>query len=282
MVNDYSYGYFPKKGRGEKDLEGIISRNKDIKVSVYVSTKNRYYTTLIPCLISIMNQTKKVDELLIFDDSDDQLDLRNDHTYSCIFRTLDQKGISWKFIFGEKKGQVLNHQKALYECKNEWLWRLDDDEIAEQDALEKMSSIIQDNTGAVGCLILDPQTNIQSLPPNISDNKIKDILCGQNIQWYKFHDIKEVEHLYSSFIFRKEAMKGCYCDKLSEVGHREESIATHNLYRKGFKLLINPNTIIWHWRNPQGGIRSYQDEKYWRHDEEIFHQKLKEWETSSY
>ena len=132
------------------------------------------------------------------------------------------------------------------------------------------------DVGAVGGLILDPKSNYYKLPI-LASNRIEDINLGLNIQWFlhKDNNIKEVDHLYSSFIYRKDLAE--YCSNLSQVCHREETIMTYNLKRKGYKLLVNPNCITWHFRFPEGGIRDNSRKEDFDHDELIFKNKLIEW-----
>jgi hypothetical protein len=46
--------------------------------------------------------------------------------------------------------------------------------------------------------------------------------------------------------------------------------------RKGWKLLINPDSVTWHLHEGQGGTRSHKQELY-ASDERIFIKKLNEW-----
>jgi len=260
-------------------------------VTAVVSTKGRYFSTLSNTLISIANQTHKVEKILLFDDNDvkDRKDLREVPLYTYIFNMLSKKGIELYVEFGEGKGQVLNHQKSIERCKTEWIWRLDDDNIAEPDVLEKLLSVADEKTGAVGGCVLDPS---MMLSHSLASSKMEDIYLGVNEQWFKitpkfvykpyvgvdgYDGPREIDHLYSTFVYRKEAAKHGYCMELSKVGHREETVFTVEMRRNGWKLLFNPQATTWHFRNPEGGIRSEKDSIYWKYDELVFEKKLKEW-----
>jgi hypothetical protein len=54
------------------------------------------------------------------------------------------------------------------------------------------------------------------------------------------------------------------------VAHREETLYTYGIYQKGYKLLVVPNAITWHLKNPEGGIRSETKKELYEHDEAIF------------
>ena len=71
-----------------------------------VATRGRYYTTLPLTLQAIINQTLKVDKLVIFDDNDEPKDMRNELTYAHFFQMLDIKGIKWEWIYAQKKVSI--------------------------------------------------------------------------------------------------------------------------------------------------------------------------------
>lgn len=267
--------------------EEKISSNEDLtkeKVIASVSTRGRYFTTLPLCLMGIASQTRVPDELIIFDDedADKKIDLRTNEIYVNIFNLLDKKKISWRVIFGKGIGQVVNHQ-AVFDMvdENDLIWRLDDDNIPEANVLETLLKYMKPNVGAVGGLILDSKNNCNP-NPNAS-NKIKHISRGLNEQWFypkKIFDNKNVDHLYSSFLYRKQASPNGYCKELSRVGHREETIFTYEMKLNGYDVLFTPKCITWHFHNQTGGIRDNTKEEMWIHDEKIFNKKLKNWENN--
>jgi len=56
-------------------------------VTVTISTRNRYYSTLPLCLVAIANQTIVPQKIILFDDGDHK-DLREDDLYKNIFTLL--------------------------------------------------------------------------------------------------------------------------------------------------------------------------------------------------
>lgn len=229
-----------------------------------VATRGRYHTTLPLVLNAIINQTRPVDKLVIFDDNDEPQDMRNELVYSYFFRMLDIKGIKWEWIYAEKKGQHHIHQQANF-MGYDWVWRCDDDAIPEPNVLETLCGYIDPKLGAVGGAILTP--------PDMPDTSnvtgcIDNIDREPNIQWNTIKQVKEVQHLHCSFLYRAGVAE--YNTGLSRVAHREETLFTYELYRKGYEVLAVPNAITWHMKNPQGGIRSETNkEMYWR-DNQIF------------
>jgi hypothetical protein len=126
--------------------------------------------------------------------------------------------------------------------------------------------------GAVGGLILSPSP----LPiPHNAANLISDLNLP-NIQWFKQPpQLLEVDHLHSSFLYRRGVAN--YELSLSPAAHREETLFSYSIKRKGFKVLVDTSAVTWHFRAATGGIRSHQDPGFWNHDENVFAQKLLDW-----
>jgi len=249
-----------------------------VDVTVEISTKDRYYTTLPIALVSVANQTYKPKKVLVFDDGEGK-DLREDPLYSSIFALYASKNIDLVVMFGQKKGQVHNHQGAISLATTEWIWRIDDDDAPEANVLEKMVRHIRDDVGAISGLVLVPGEFSEDMGEG--SGKIEDIFTKPHIQWFKFSGVKEVDHLNNTFLFRKSAVKHGYCMELSPVGHREETMFTYEIKLAGYKLLVDSEAVIWHLRSPKGGIRSYEHAFFWDHDERIFQRKLEEYGVKS-
>ena len=234
------------------------------KVLCSVATRGRYHTTLPLVLNAIINQTRLPDKLVIFDDNDDPQDMRNELVYSYFFRMLDIKGVKWEWKFAEKKGQHHIHQHAN-RAGFDWVWRCDDDAIPEPNVLEELLLYAIDGVGAVGGAILTPPLdhntdNVTGLIDVINDEP--------NIQWNTIKAVKNVDHLHCSFLYR--AGIADYNLGLSRVAHREETLFTYALKRKGYDILAVPNAVTWHMKNPEGGIRAEKNQALYAHDEMIF------------
>jgi GT2 family glycosyltransferase len=234
------------------------------KVLCSVATRGRYQTTLPLTLNSIINQTKKVDKLVIFDDNDEPQDMRKELVYSYFFKMLDIKGIAWEWVYAHKKGQHHIHQMANT-MEFDWVWRVDDDAIPEPNVLQTLFNYTSKKVGAIGGAILTPPLQFESFKPT---GKIENIDTEPNIQWSFIHKVKEVEHLHCSFLYRAGVHD--YNTGLSRVAHREETLFTYGLYLKGYKILAVPNAVSWHLKNPNGGIRSETNQKLYEQDELIF------------
>lgn len=240
------------------------------KVLCSVATRGRYHTTLPLVLEAIINQTKLPDKLIIFDDNDEPQDMRVNTIYQHFFQIMDIKGLKWEWLFAEKKGQHHIHQKANL-MGYEWVWRVDDDCIPEPTVLQSLYSYAMqiDNVGAVGGAV------ITGSPINASKSTglIENIDSEPNIQWDFIKGIKQVDHLHCSFLYRAGIHD--YNLGLSRIAHREETLFTYGLHQKGYKVLTVPYATSWHFKNPEGGIRSETKREMYDHDEFIFKNILK-------
>lgn len=242
----------------------IMKWDKKETVLCSIATRGRYRTTLPMVIEAVMNQTKKVDKLIIFDDNDQPEDLRDDFLYAHIFHILNLKGIDWEWRYAGKKGQHHIHQMANTEGFD-WVWRCDDDAIPEPNVLKTLYSYIAPNIGAVGGAVITPP--LQGTYLN-STGTMASIEVEPNIQWGYIEAPKAVEHLYCSFLYRAGIQD--YNLGLSRVAHREETLFSHQLHMRGYDLLVVPDAITWHLKNPHGGIRDGAKQEMFEHDEQIF------------
>lgn len=238
--------------------------NKTILCSI--STRGRYDTTLPLAIMSVANQTLKPDKLVIFDDNENPIDVRQIQHYLYLFQILDEKGIKWEWLFAEKKGQHYNHDKAN-KMGYEWVWRLDDDTVAEPHTLATLYSHTRDDIGAVGGSVLTPP-EIGTIE---ATGLIKNISVEPNLQWGHIHHVQDVDHLHCSFLYRAGVVD--YNLGLSRIAHREETLFTLELKEKGYRNLVVPNATVWHLKNKNGGIRDGTSDMF-EQDERIFQNRL--------
>ena len=238
------------------------------KVLCSVATRGRYFTTLPLVLSAIINQTRPVDKLVIFDDNDEPQDMRSEMIYQYFFQMLDIKGIAWEWQYAGKKGQHHIHQRANT-MGYDLVWRVDDDAVPEPNVLENLIKHFDRRVGAVGGSVLTPP-----YMPDTSNStgRIDDIDKEPNIQWGRINASRNVDHLHCTFLYR--AGIADYNLGLSRVAHREETLFTYNLAQKGWQIKVVPDAITWHMKNPEGGIRSETKEEMYHHDEQIFRNTL--------
>lgn len=245
-------------------------------VTVGIPTKGRY-DSLDKTLLSIALQTRKPAEVIIVDDSDNPVNLTTVPHYEHIFRLFDEKGIKWQVKFGQKKGQHHSHQMIQELAQTDWIFRIDDDEVAEPDVLRRLISVaIQDEKiGAVAPSVT--MANPQMLPTGLK-NSIRTVKKSPNMQWFRGTGEHPADHLYSCFLYKKGVVR--YDLTLSTVCHREETIFSYSLKRAGYKLVVNMDAHVYHFQSQTGGIRTFKDPQLWAHDEGIFNAYLSLWNVS--
>lgn len=251
---------------------GVVRMEERKHILCAIPTKNRYHTTLPLAIASVISQTMKPDRLIIYDDGEHK-DLRQFPTYMYLFKSLDDAKIMWNVEYTDGKGQHRAHQKSNT-SGYDLVWRLDDDTYAMPDVLEKLYSHIKDDdkVGAVAGSVITPGEEAKDIT---FATGLFDINSMSNIQWRKGKGVVEVEHLYSSFLYRANIAH--YNLELSKVAHREETMFSHELFLKGYKLLVDRSAITYHYRNPEGGIRTERDGRLWEHDEQIFRKQIDKW-----
>lgn len=227
-------------------------------------TRGRYFTTLPLVIQAIANQTRPVDRLVIFDDTDEPVDVRQEPLYQQLFWMLNEKKIAWEWLFAEKRGQHHIHQHAN-RMGSDWVWRCDDDAVPEPNVLENLLKHAVEGVGAVAGAVLNPPSTSGS---EGSTGLIKDVLTEPNLQWSRVKEVRQVEHLYSTFLYRAGVHD--FNLGLSRVAHREETLFTWGLHQRGYKLLVVPDATTWHLKSPTGGIRTGAKQEMFEHDERIF------------
>ena len=233
-----------------------------------ISTRGRSQTTLPMALQAVMNQTRKPDKIVIFDDNDVHQDLRHDPIYKNLFWMMDAKEIAWEWIWAGKKGQHHNHQIANW-MGFDWVWRVDDDAIPEPNVLGVLLAHTGPKVGGVGGSVHMPPHYFEEANPT---GKIEAIDHEPNPQWQRVNKIKRVDHLHCSFLYRAGVYD--YNLGLSRVAHREETLFSFGLKQKGYELLVVPDAVTWHLKAPSGGIRMESKEEMFAHDEQIFRNTL--------
>jgi len=248
-------------------------------ITVIISTRGRYHTTLPLCLMSILNQSYSPIEVILVDDNDVK-EFYNIPINKEILKLFKLKNIDFSYFHGESKGQVYAQKIGIDNSKTDWIFRTDDDNILESNVLEILSGNINEKVGALSGIII---SNIYNKLRKIEIhgdiyNKIEDIYSSFNIQMCGNQDnkIKKVEHLYSNYLFKKDIIKSDITLDFSPAGHREDTVFTHEIYRKGYDLVVNPKCIIYHLNEQKGGNRTHQNEQT-NINEKKFIQKMKDW-----
>lgn len=253
-------------------------------ITVLLTTFGRYETTLPICLLSLVNQSRVPDRIVLVDDNKekkfyDSSELKN------IISFLRIKGIQFDYYHGQSKGATSALQIGLDKISDGWVLKVDDDNSLEYNVIELFENNISNNVGSIGGLIIDKtirQDIEYNLYPKCVDgyyNKIENIFSEFNIQLIQNQtdEIKKVEHIYSNYFFRRDLVRS-YPIELSPSCHREDTIITHTIFRKGYDLLIIPKAKTYHLQTSKNSGDGKWDSTM-NKNELIFIEKMKEWEV---
>jgi len=252
------------------------------KVLIAIATKNRP-THLTALLTSIFNQTYRNFDVFIFDNGDGDEILNNGalNKQMELLRARGHAACIWKNSPSQNAPDT--HQKLLEkanESEYEYVFKLDDDCILENNTLEILMDSIQADpkVGAISCPILNPSIpkTHQIMPMDYPEQTLANLYHNRQWTWKKNLASEEVEHLHSSFIYRTKAMNeiGGFPSGLSKVAFREETLSTYPMFLNGWTLIYDPNPTIWHMKADMGGCRDNNIEGLYITDEAEFRNRI--------
>jgi len=203
-------------------------------------------------------------------------------------------GVPVDIIRGPRRGPAWAHQVALnylsYGCGGaapDLVLRLDDDLVLEsRDFIERLWRVMRDRpeVGAVGGVYPDaghPEVKpVEYMGGRGYSVTIAGMLAGEDsAQFYRWDKARlvEAEHLYSSFMYRREAAVavGGFATWYSAQAHREETDFTHRLHLAGWRVLVDTGAVARHERCARGGLRAVAREELRRADEMLFIERLR-------
>ena len=255
----------------EKPKLERITPNDRVVVDVVTRDRHGYLCSLITSLL--MQTFKNWDLIIECDDKDESMPA--DYQVQSLMHRCWHEGHAWQILRSQRQGPHMAHDRTLQVAlkdPKQWklILRIDDDIWVKPDYLEKLfNAFLEDEAcqvAAVAGVYLDPKRPDaeQMVPPGWEKNIRYAGLIEPNVMdpfvsvYPPGTGIREVQHLYSSFLFRTKCAQaiGGYCKQLSPIGHREESDFSYRFNLAGWKLLINPSAIGYHYWAPSGGIRS--------------------------
>jgi len=257
------------------------------QLTIGIPTRNRL-DSLIRLIDSITKQTFKNFELLISDDGnmyDLEYEIRN--------RFPD---LSFKVTKGKRVSLPVNRQTILDNATCEYVVMCDDDHSMKPDCIEELyNTAITTNAAVVSAIWPSPVAEV------IDYNSVKHLeeyrLDLDNIGegthfWWKngwktfcvFH--KSPQLIESQFagggcvLYKKEVVKkvGGFPDYYSPVSFREDTDISYRVFLAGFKVIVNPKAIAYHFPEQSGGCRDTKDVDLLReNDGNLFIQKILQW-----
>jgi len=246
-----------------------------VQIEVGIPTKDRY-EHLALALWSVAEQTYQDFKITIIDDSDDRKDVRELPYILPILNRLDSEGHAWRLFYGDKKGPHWALQKAIDLSRCPYVFLFDDDAILDTKCLEHLVEAwneVEKNTpgkiAAVGPIVTIPGANREFyyLPEGYKWFKRYNgfideygMCYGDHIWRYHPNDeLQECSNL-QGFLFDLEKAKeiGGFDLNYNITAFRTETDFCYSLFKKGYKLYVQPKALIWHSHSPVGGIRSLE------------------------
>lgn len=237
-------------------------------ITCVIPTRDRY-DSLFSCLVSVLLGSKKPNEILIYDDSVKKKNIFKQER----FLYLKQFGVKIEVIPTEQIGQSHIHELSQADARYPLIWRIDDDCLVDKNCLSYLVSNMDKTVGAVGGLIHIPGKIPLTVEreQSINETNFHVQMCG-----HRTLTPFEVEHLHCSFLYQKGIVPFAY-KILDKCGLCEETIFTHELYRMGYKLLVDPRAVTYHFQSKKGGMRDHHIEKGYEINREILEHKKKLW-----
>lgn len=223
----------------EEEYKNNIERadlNKETyKIAAVVVTYNRL-KLLKECIEAIRNQTRKLDEIIVVNNSS------TDGTKEWLEKQGDITSITQENFGGA--GGFYTGIKTAYEKGYDWIWCMDDDGFLKFDALEKL----------ITCLEKDKQIILNSLVVSKEDNQklsfglydsIHDIFCDRRIL-LKSELIEGQANFFNGTLLPKDFVKN-YGLPLKALYIRGDEFEYFLRARLNHVLIITvTNSIIYH------------------------------------
>lgn len=294
-IEENTDGYFDPLTFKKPKLEPV---KKGDRIMVDVVTRDRH--PYLGCLLtSLLMQTHKEWDILIEIDDSDESVLESPLIMPLLYR-CQHEGHDWRLIRSHQQGPHVAHNRTLqmiYEDQShryKLICRIDDDIYVRPDYFEKLySEFLKDTNcelGAVAGVYLDPKRSDkdQMAPKNFEQDMNYAGKINPNVPWPyicpypKGTQPRQMDHLYSSFLYRTEIGHaiGGYCKLFSQLGHREETDFSYRFHLAGYKLLLHPEAVGYHFHAPSGGIRSKEivdRERLASSDHKIYLNRLDQW-----
>jgi hypothetical protein len=236
-----------------------------------VIPSTRYLTTLPLTVQSILSSIDNPQQLLIYQDGEQSFDFNTHPLWKFIFTMASNKQIEVNVVkTGGGQGMVRCWADANRATKHRLIWRVDDDMVVEPTTLSLLCETWdKEKPGAISGIVAGPG-QILPCPPWADGKMRRNNFCPQN---HSNATVKDVEFLVSSYIYDK-TIGSWYPLELSPMAHTEDIQHSHEIFRKGHKLIIDNRALTWHYSYPQGGCREMKDSDITgqgrQHDDNVF------------
>ena len=199
---------------------------KYMKISVVMSTYNGALF-LKEQLMSIMNQTYPIDEVIIFDDAsgDNTVDILNEFIFT------NKLNKSWHVFSGhQNKGYILSFTEALKHATGDIIFLADQDDIWDINKIELMTKYMSENSH-----ILTLNTSFDFIDECGNSKNSRNVPFSSNNGWMLFKIIKKgaLKAISQRYILKQNITPGCAMAVRKELltdffALRDEGIIPHD------------------------------------------------------
>jgi len=255
----------------EESLMPQLEENRE-HVTCIIPTKDRY-SCLSMVLISLVNQLRVPNRIVIIDSSESPLDLPSIADFSGIFSLASSKGC--EILVGhplKKGGSKFDSIIQALDLVEDLCWFLSDDHIVAPDALAFLLEHFQEDSslGAVSPSILLPRDGL--IYEFISRNILKTFSIFPSVQFgERFipnpYLLTGNEYLVSSYVCRKPDIGyvkefSCYDSRFSpDFLTWFHVLFTNSLFLSGLSLHVDTRARVTNFAYPMGGMRGISNDQ---------------------
>ena len=252
-----------------------------MKVSAVVVTYNRK-ELLLECLQAILNQTYKLDEIIIIDNNSE------DGTYEYLKENgiLDHDGITYVILNKNTGGAGGFYEgiKRASEKKYDWVWVMDDDTIPKDDCLQKLLEAkdkVKEKVGFMASSVYGENGECMNVP-DIDNSKRENIYAS----WYKYlsNGIVGIKNAtFVSILISGEAIQKCgFPIKDYFIWGDDIEYTTRITTYYGKAYFVGESIAIHKRKNSKDGLLLYEEDKkrinlyFYRYRNEFINKRLYE------
>ncbi len=241
---------------GKKIIFPIPSENPDVSIVIPVHNNSKYTYN---CLNSILKNTQGAFEIIVIDDasSDETPKLLRNVDNIRVIRNDKNLGFIESCNIGAESG------------KGKYLFFLNNDTIVTENWLEPLiSAISKQDVGAVGSKLIYPDGKLQEAGGIIWNDA-----SGWNYGRYddpdkpEYNFIREVDYCSGAALLVKKDLfeKLGGFDIRFKPGYYEDTDICFSIRESGFKVLYQPESVIFHFEGATGGtnintgVKKYQE-----------------------
>ncbi len=258
-------------------------------IDIHICYRDRP-TELGLLLLSLYTQTYKNFRILISDDASGT-PMATYHFLNCMIMRLNLSGTNViinrnDFGLGVSKNRQRLVDMSIKDDVCEFICRVDDDVILEDDFLERLIKVINEGYDLASGITppMAGPTLKREIIPEIGNRVVLDndgnyIFNGDDFGMMFFDEkIIPAHHFRSSALYKKEIHeKVNYTPtKLTKHGFREENLFSYKCIVEGYTIGVDVQAIAHHMMTPSGGERFQDSSELIKQNQKVFEEQTRE------